>query len=107
MSHKGLALNWFTRLPPNSIDYFNTLVTRFGIQFATSKPHHLTSLALVNIRQEKGESLREFMERFGKISLNNSNLNLEVAMHHLITMLKPGLIRYTFLNCFLFVCSLV
>jgi len=49
-SLKGPALNWFTRLPPNSIDCFDTLVTRFDIQFATSKPHHLTSLALVNIR---------------------------------------------------------
>ena len=30
------------------------------------------------------------MERFGKISLNISNLNPEVAMHHLITALKHG-----------------
>jgi len=30
------------------------------------------------------------MEQFRKISLNISNLNLEVAMHHLITALKPG-----------------
>jgi len=89
-SLKGSALNWFTRLPPNSIDCFDTLVTRFGIQFVTSKPHHLTSLALINIRQEKGESLREFMKRFGMISLNISNLNPEVAMHHLVTALKPG-----------------
>jgi len=89
-SLKGPALNWCTRLPPNSIDCFDTLVTRFGIQFATSKPYHLTFLALVNIRQEKGEYVREFMERFGKITLNISNLNLEVAMHHLITTLKPG-----------------
>jgi len=34
--------------------------------------------------------LWEFMEQFGKISLNISNLNPEVAMHHLITALKPG-----------------
>ena len=88
-SLKRPALNWFTRLPPNSIDCFDILATRFGIQFATSKPHHLTSLALVNIRQEKGESLWEFMERFGKISLNISNLNPEVAMQHLIITLKP------------------
>ena len=88
-SLKGPALKWFTRLPPNSIDCFDTLATRFGIQFATSKPYHLTSLALVNIRQEKRESLREFMEQFGKISLNILNLNPEVAMQHLITGLKP------------------
>jgi len=78
------------RLPPNFVDYFETLTTHFGIQFATSKPHHLTSLTLVNIHQERGESLCEFMERFGKISLNISNLNLEVALHHLVTVLRSG-----------------
>jgi len=30
------------------------------------------------------------MECFGKMSLNISNLNPEVAMHHLVTALKPG-----------------
>ena len=30
------------------------------------------------------------MERFGKISLNVSNLNPEVTMHHLIIAFKPG-----------------
>ena len=30
-SLKGPTLNWFTRLPPNSIDCFDTLATRFGI----------------------------------------------------------------------------
>jgi len=89
-SLKGPALNWFTQLPPHFIDCFDTLVTYFGIQFATSKPYLLTSLVLMNIRQEKEESLWKFMERFRKISLNISNMNPEVVMHHLITALKPG-----------------
>jgi len=50
ISLKGATLSWFTRLPPQSIDSFETLVTKFGVQSATSKPHHLTSIALVNIR---------------------------------------------------------
>ena len=87
---KGAALSWFTRLPPLSIDCFDTLVEKFGAQFATSRPHHLTSIALVNIRQEKGESLRMFMERFGKVALGIRNLSPEVTMHHMITALKPG-----------------
>jgi len=87
---RGATLSWFTRLPPLSIDCFDTLVEKFGAQFATSRPHHLTSIALVNIRQEKGESLRMFMERFGKVALGIRNLSLEVTMHHMITALKPG-----------------
>jgi len=89
-SLKGTALSWFTRLPTHSIDYFDTLVKNFGAQFPTSRPHHLTSIALVNIQQEKTESLRTFMERFGKIVLNIRNLSPEVAMHHMVTALKPG-----------------
>jgi len=56
-SLKGPTLRWFTRLPSNFVDCFETLTTRFSIQFATSKPHHLTSLALVYVCQEKEESL--------------------------------------------------
>ncbi|XP_027332490.1 uncharacterized protein LOC113847525 [Abrus precatorius] len=76
--------------PPSSIDSFATLARRFNLQFATSRPHPLTSLALVNIRQEKGESLRAFMERFGKVTFSIHNLEPAVAMHHLTTALKPG-----------------
>ncbi|XP_020202611.1 uncharacterized protein LOC109788328 [Cajanus cajan] len=89
-SLKGPALNWFTRLPPGSVDSFTTLSSRFVIQFATSRPHQLTSIALVNIRQEKKEPLRTFMERFGRMTLLIRDLDPAVAMHHLITTLRPG-----------------
>jgi len=90
-SLKGAALNWFTWLPPQSIDSFETLVAMFGAHFMTSKPHHMTSVALVNIRQDKGESLRIFMDRFGKVALSIHGLNPKVAMHHMITTLRLGL----------------
>jgi len=87
---KGMALSWFIRLPPYSINSFKTLVNLFIIQFATSKSHHLTSLALVNIRQERGESLWVFMDRFGQVALQIRNLNPKVALHHMITALRSG-----------------
>ncbi|XP_020235170.1 uncharacterized protein LOC109815012 [Cajanus cajan] len=89
-SLKGRALSWFTRLPPNSIDSFNTLSSQFTIQFATSRPHSLTSLSLVSLRQDKKESLRTFMDRFNKVALEIRDLNPAVALHHLTTALKPG-----------------
>jgi len=88
-SLKGGALSWFTKLPPNSVDCFETLMAKFDIQFATSHPHHLTSITLVNIRQEKGESLRTFIDRFGKTAMSIRNLIPEVAMHHMLTALRP------------------
>nr|KYP38446.1 hypothetical protein KK1_040304 [Cajanus cajan] len=89
-SLKGRALSWFTRLPANSIDSFNTLASQFTIQVATSRSHQLTSLALVSICQEKKESLRAFISRFNKAALEIRDLNPAVALHHLTTALKPG-----------------
>ncbi|XP_020224143.1 uncharacterized protein LOC109806174 [Cajanus cajan] len=89
-SLRGPTLNWFTRLPPGSVDSLTALSSWFVIQFATSRPHQLTSIALVNIRQEKKEPLRTFMERFEKMTLSIHNLDPAVAMHHLTTALRPG-----------------
>jgi len=47
---KGVALSWFTRSPTKFMDYFDTLVTKFEAQFATSKPHHLALINLFDIR---------------------------------------------------------
>ena len=87
---EGVALSWFTRLPPESIDSFETLKAKFIAQFATSKPHQMTSVALVNIRQEKGESLKSFMTRFGQVALGIRGLLPKVAMAYLITALRSG-----------------
>jgi len=86
-SLRGMALSWFTQLPPKSIDSFEDLKTKFAAQFATSKPHNLTPIALANVRQEKGESLRTFMDRFGQVALNIRGLLPEVAMVYLTTAL--------------------
>jgi len=44
----------------------------------------------VNIRQEKGETFRAFMDRFGKFPLNIRDLSPEVALHHLVTVFRLG-----------------
>jgi len=89
-SLKRATLSWFTKLSPNSIDNFATLVMKFETQFATIRPHHLTSIALVGIRQEKGELLRTFVDRFNKVAMSIRNLSPDVAMHHMLTALRPG-----------------
>jgi len=86
----GAALNWFTHLPPYSITSFDMLVNKFSAQFATSRPHHVGSTTLINVRQEKGEPLRNFMERLGKLTLQIINLDPNLALHPLITALHPG-----------------
>ncbi|KAL5129867.1 hypothetical protein HKD37_12G033074 [Glycine soja] len=58
---KGQALHWFDDLLSNSFKSFEALAIRSSIQFATSRPYHLTSVALLNIRQENREPLDAFM----------------------------------------------
>nr|KYP38621.1 hypothetical protein KK1_040126 [Cajanus cajan] len=89
-SLKGAALNWYTQLPVESIDNFDTLVRRFTAQYATSQPHHVTSTALASLGQGDDESLRAFMERFASILVKIRNLNPEVALHAMFMALKPG-----------------
>jgi len=89
-SLRGAALSWFTQLTPQAIDSFESLKTKFAAQFATSKPHHLTPIALVNVQQEKRESLKAFMDRFGQVALNIHGLLPKVAMAYLTTALRSG-----------------
>jgi len=57
---KGPALEWFTTLPPYSIDNFDVLSHMFSTHFAGSRPHQTTTISLLGIRQEQGEPLRAF-----------------------------------------------
>nr|KYP47294.1 hypothetical protein KK1_031088 [Cajanus cajan] len=89
-SLKGAALNSYTHLPTESIDSFDTLVRRFTAQYATSRPHHVTSAALASLRQNDDEPPRAFMERFAATSVKIRNLNPEVALHAMLMALKLG-----------------
>ena len=89
-SLRGAALSWFTQLPSKLIDSFESLKAKFAAQFATSKPHHLTPIALINVQQEKGESLQTFMDRFSQVALSIRGLLPEVATTYLTTALRSG-----------------
>ena len=86
-------LGWFSDLPPNSITSFDALELKFTTQYATSRPHRTSSMSLLNVKQERGESLRTFMNRFSKVCTSIRNLNPEIAMHHLVSAILPG--RFT------------
>jgi len=72
---KGLALEWFTTLPPYSIDSFDVLSHMFSTHFAGSRPHQTTTISLLGIRQEQGEPLRAFIDRFSKAALRTPHLS--------------------------------
>jgi len=86
----GEALDWFSELPANSIDSFATLKARFSTQFASLRPAILTVNNLVNIRQEDGESLRSYLDRYNRMSVKIKDLSDEIARHHFSYGLQPG-----------------
>ncbi|XP_068474839.1 uncharacterized protein [Phaseolus vulgaris] len=83
-------LGWFTDLPPNSVTSFNVLEVKFTTQYATSRLHRTSSMSLLYVKQEKGESLRAFMDRFSKGLMGIRNLNPDIAMHHLVSAILSG-----------------
>jgi len=86
-------LGWFIDLPPNSITSFDVLELKFTTQYATSGPHRTSSMSLLNVKQERGESLRAFMDRFSKVCMGIRNLNPDIAMHRLVPTILLG--RFT------------
>ncbi|MGI4673432.1 hypothetical protein ACR2XN_28615 [Klebsiella pneumoniae] len=65
----GMALRWYSRLPPNSISSFKKLTTVFISQFVSGKIHEKSSASLMHVTQGRSETLREYLNRFTKESL--------------------------------------
>ncbi|KAL2456264.1 Retrotrans gag domain-containing protein [Abeliophyllum distichum] len=55
------AREWFDTLPPRSILSFLDFTNKFAICFSSSARKKKTSMGLMHILQEKGESLREYI----------------------------------------------
>jgi len=87
---KGPALEWFTTFPPYSIDNFDVLSHMFSTHFAGSRPHQTTTISLLGIRQEQGEPLKAFTDRFNKAALRTPHLNQEMILQCMALTLQPG-----------------
>jgi len=86
----GPALEWFTTLPPYSIDNFDVLSHMFSTHFAGSRLHQTTTISLLGIRQEQGEPLRVFIDHFSKAALRTPHLNQEMILQCMVLTLQPG-----------------
>ncbi|XP_027941019.1 uncharacterized protein LOC114194807 [Vigna unguiculata] len=87
---KGPVLEWFTTLPPYSIDNFDTLSHMFTTYFTGSRPHQTTTISLLSVRQEQGETFRAFIDRFTKVALRTPHLNQEMILQCMALTLQPG-----------------
>ncbi|RDY05334.1 hypothetical protein CR513_10833, partial [Mucuna pruriens] len=95
----GSTFHWYTQLSANLIDLFKTLKKKFSTQYSTSQPHHLTFVALVNLRQEDNEPLRFFMAWLPCIFVKIHNLKLEVPIHSMLMALKSSCSPTVYVDC--------
>ncbi|GAU51169.1 hypothetical protein TSUD_412040 [Trifolium subterraneum] len=63
------ASTWWRNLPPSSIDSWEELCRMFTTHFTTSRWHPKTVANLKAIIQGPEESLRSYIERFNKVSV--------------------------------------
>ncbi|GAU26121.1 hypothetical protein TSUD_225840 [Trifolium subterraneum] len=63
------ASTWWRNLPPGSIDSWEELCRIFTAHFTTSRRHPKTVASLKAIVQGPEESLRNYIERFNKVSV--------------------------------------
>ncbi|XP_017413009.1 uncharacterized protein LOC108324579 [Vigna angularis] len=90
LSIKGEALAWFHSLRPRTISNFATLRDMFERQFSAGRARNLTYLELTNIKQEKGESLRDFMDRFNRTARKVRGVGKKFTISTLATALRPS-----------------
>ncbi|XP_057426007.1 uncharacterized protein LOC130719399 [Lotus japonicus] len=80
---KGMAMQWFIRQPPFSIDNFTNLSTKFLTQFSANKTTKTTMFDLISIHQQPREKLKTYMARFSKmvVQLEEDNPDTNVVQY--------------------------
>ncbi|GKE97065.1 reverse transcriptase domain-containing protein, partial [Tanacetum coccineum] len=66
----GLAIVWFNKLPPESIDKYEILRKAFLGNFSQQKKYIKDPIEIHHIKQKDGESTEAFMERFKAESMH-------------------------------------
>lgn len=83
----GAALKWLLNLPTGSITSFAHLVNQFNLQFSCSRLFEKITTDLYQVTQRHNESLKDFLNRFTKESLQIPKLDMNTA----VQALKMGL----------------
>ena len=76
---------WFSKIPPNTVDFFEELSKLFVNNFIRGQRHKCSSSNLLTIEQGKNESLRFFITCFNRKALMVNEMDdtlLLVAFHN-------------------------
>ena len=76
----GAALKWLLNVPPYSITSFAHLINLFNSQFSCSRTFERLTSDLYRITQGSDETLRSYVNKFGRESLDIPNLDITTAV---------------------------
>ncbi|XP_074369539.1 uncharacterized protein LOC141710961 [Apium graveolens] len=81
---KGTALNWFNNLPPQSIDSWTNLKSKFRNRFSSNKKGGKIIASLIIVYQRTNESLRAYLTRFRAHIAEITDLTSPLEINYLI-----------------------
>ncbi|GKV17685.1 hypothetical protein SLEP1_g28154 [Rubroshorea leprosula] len=87
---KSTARRWYHKLPRHSIDSYSQLAKLFSNKFASQREIKRTTTELMQAHQKEGESLRDYMQRFNKTTLDIDNVPDTICLSALLHGLKSG-----------------
>ncbi|XP_015934896.1 uncharacterized protein LOC107460979 [Arachis duranensis] len=85
------AMKWFDTLPPRSVTSIDDLSRKFLIRFSIQKDKVKHAPSLLEVKQEVGEPLRDYMKRFNKACLEIQDMPTETVIMGLVNGLREGL----------------
>lgn len=76
----GSSRKWHNHLPSNSIDSFKEFSRQFYNNFSSSRKIDKSSASLMAVKQEKGETLKDFLAHFNEEQLQVQDIDDAIAM---------------------------
>ncbi|XP_059629794.1 uncharacterized protein LOC132272717 [Cornus florida] len=77
---KGWAHLWFNKLKPDSIENFEELSKQFIGHFIAGQRYRRPATHLLNVKQQKGEPLRDYISHFNTKMLQVKEMDDKVAL---------------------------
>ncbi len=89
---EGLALTWYTRLPPLSIDSWRSLRDKFLLNFQGYRPDTDALAELSLCKQMEKETLREYYCKFLTLKSQLPSVDDQIAIQYAISCLRAGVL---------------
>jgi hypothetical protein len=89
---EGLALTWYTRLPPLSIDSWRSLRDKFLLNFQGYRPDTDALAELSLCKQLEKETPWEYYRKFLTLKSQLPSVDDQIAIHYTISGLRAGVL---------------